>query len=569
MNRYRQETLLACAMLAVVAAPAGAAWVGVCPGSGEHAGTRILERLTMASGEALFVIAAESKPDSCTVTELPFASKNLLWGRLVGRNEAPALSRGALLSTPPGDAPYSPPQEIISLQAVEPPASAPPLGTDLIPELSATVFGAEDRAAVRQHAEGLTLECASGTRTAGMLLRSRRSAPLPAGAALSVDLQVHAEDRFTFGAADAKHERLGEPLAMGTLMPASTAPSFALPAELDAANWRFWVVGCPAVAARLHIRTLQLQPRTAAVAPLRSAWIWKPEAWLERPDETLKLLSGIGADTAFISVPLNASGQVSAPDALSRFITAATRQGKRIWAVAGDPRAVLPSERKAYIDRARAYAAYNRSVQLEARLSGLQLDIEPYLNPAYMIETEAWLAAYLDTISAIRAHAEVPIDVALPFWWSRLEFRGKLFLDQLAPHIEFVTIMNSNTANQRLMDAAMPFLEWSTRARKTVRVGLEAGPIPDESLHAFRPGNSGRLWIVPMERHTLVLMLDSPQANPSGTALTYSDSRQRPGSMTTFHRNLDALHRLLPELERAWQAWPSFGGIALHGFEPD
>ena len=216
-----------------------------------------------------------------------------------------------------------------------------------------------------------------------------------------------------------------------------------------------------------------------------------------------------------------------------------------------------------------AYAAYNRDAPAQARLSGLQLDIEPYLNSGYQLDTEEWLAAYLDTMSRVRAQAMMPLDVAVPFWWERQRFRNSLFLDHLGTQIDVVSVMNYRTERQQLIDLAEPFLEWGTRAKKTIRIGLEAGPIPDESLHVFHSSSRGDLWLMPLGDNNLLVSLDTTQANPAARVFTYSHSITRQGTNTTFHRNIGAMQKLLPELEKVWRAWPSFGGIALHGLDAD
>jgi len=571
MPRDRALLLLPAVFCVLLGAsvPASAAWIGTCHDLAGLDDIRVLDTYLTPTGRTQSVIAADAKPAGCTLTELPVAARSLRWGRIVSHSEAATLSRGVLLQTARGETHVSPPQEIIPMQSSPAAASFLPFATDLLPKLTATAFGIEGRAAAHQQIDGVTLECRAGQQPAGMLLRSRESAPLPAGAAFTVDLDIRASGNFRFGAADARHERLGEPLALGQLTPASTAARFAVPVELQSTAWQFWVVNCPAGSAQLDIRALRLEPKIGAPVPRRALWIWEPSAWLDKAEATLRLLAEQGADTAFITVPLSGNrSQVADAAALSRFILRATQLGMSIWAVAGDPRAVLPGEREVYAAMARAYAAYNRSVDAQARLAGLQLDIEPYLNRGYHIDTELWLTAYLDTIAAVRAQAAMPIDVAVPFWWGRQPYQDGLFLDRLGPLVEVVTIMNYRTERQQILDAAAPFLAWSAQSRKPVRIGLEAGPLPDESLHAFRPGASGTLWLVPHGSHTMMLLLDAESANPAGTTLAHSHSIQRSGSNTTFHQNIDALRRLLPELERTWRAWPTFGGIALHGFEP-
>lgn len=49
--------------------------------------------------------------------------------------------------------------------------------------------------------------------------------------------------------------------------------------------------------------------------------------------------------------------KVAEAGALEYFVKQASVRGVRVWAIAGDARAVLPAERAGYAERARAYAA--------------------------------------------------------------------------------------------------------------------------------------------------------------------------------------------------------------------
>lgn len=312
----------------------------------------------------------------------------------------------------------------------------------------------------------------------------------------------------------------------------------------------------------------RMSPAPVRATPGRALWVWQPEAWRVRPGELFGLLAANAADTVFVTVPVTADRtQVADPGALERFVTHASARDFRVWVVAGDARAVLPAERTGYAERARAYADYNRSVAAEARLSGLQLDIEPYLNPGYGIDIEGWLAAYLDTLAQVRAQAAMPLDVALPFWWGRQPYRGGMFLDHLTPLVDVVTVMNYRTDRRQLLDFAEPFLAWAARAQRSVRIGLETGPIPDEALRVYRGSREGELWLVPLQENVLVVLLDEPRVNPAGSAFAYSHTTPWRGNSITFRSHLPALRELLPQLEAAWSGWPSFAGVALHGLD--
>ncbi len=557
-------------MLLLLTAPSSAAWLGVCPGTPQQADIKILDTLLKPAGTTASIVAADNRLPDCEMTELPLTVEQLRWSKMLNRREADVLSGGIIIKSARGESHTTAPQEIVPLQDDKPAPASTPLATELLAHLQATVFGAEARATVKQDAAGIRLDCAPGNAPAGALLGSAVGLRLPAGAVLALTLATETKGTFRVGVADTQREKIGESLTLGTINPGMPEAAFALPSTLDNTAWRFWVLECPASAARLAVRSMRLEARFSGPLPHRALWVWQPSAWQTNISATTTLLTEHGADTLFITVPLTAGNTtVAEPAALERFVAHASALGIKVWAVAGDPRAVLPKERDQFAVMARAYAAYNSTAARRGRLSGLQLDIEPYLNSGYQLDTEDWLAAYLDTLSRVRTQAKMPLDVAVPFWWGRQRYRNGLFLDHLGAHVEVVSVMNYRTDRQQLIDLAEPFLDWGTRAKKTIRIGIEAGPIPDESLHVFRNSTRGDLWLVPLGANTLILSLDAAQANPAGSAYAYSHTINRQGSDTTFRGNIRAMQKLLPELEMIWRAWPSFGGIALHGLDAD
>lgn len=558
------------AILLLIAAPSNAAWLGVCPGTPQHAGIKVLDTLLKPGGSTAAVVSADKRIQDCDMVEIPVATDRLRWARIINRKEADALAHGIILKNARGETQAAAPHEIIPLRESPPAPTSIPISTELLPQLKGTVFGRENRAVLQKVSGNLHLECAPGQAPAGARLAGATTSRLPASAALTLKLGASAEGTFRIGAADAVREKLGESLPLGSISSGEHNAAFALPAALDKTTWRFWVVECPQSAAQLTIRSARLEGQTGRDLPQRALWVWEPSAWQNNAASTMTLLTGHGADTLFITVPLTPEREsVVEAAALERFISAASARGIKVWAVIGDPRAVLPGERDLLAKMARAYASYNRTTSPQARLSGLQLDIEPYLNSGYQLDTEAWLAAYLDTLSRVRAQAMMPLDAAVPFWWGHQRFRNDLFLDHLGAQIDVISVMNYRTERQQLIDLAEPFLDWGARAKKTIRIGLEAGPIPDESLHVYRTGSKGDLWLMPLGDNNLLVSLDAPQAHSSASVYAFSHSITRQGTNTTFHRNVSAMQKLLPELEKVWRAWPSFGGIALHGLDAD
>lgn len=311
-------------------------------------------------------------------------------------------------------------------------------------------------------------------------------------------------------------------------------------------------------------------PGTGNANMRRSLWAWQPDLWRERPDALFGLLERHGARLAFITVPVHAdTGTVETPQALSRFIEQATARDISVWAVIGDPAHVLPRERPHVTRMTRAYAAYNADAPSAGRLAGLQLDIEPYLNPGYDLDVEGWLSAYVETLRAIRETAGMPLDVAVPFWWGRQRYRNTTLLEQLTPLVDVVSVMNYRTDRKQVVDFARPFLDWGARLDRKVRLGLEAGPMPDEVMRTFRPAGSGTLWVINLQQQAVLLELGEARPNPSGETYRYSHTVPWRGTSSTFRGHVDELMRLVAALEQEWSRHPAFAGVALHGLDGD
>ncbi len=162
----------------------------------------------------------------------------------------------------------------------------------------------------------------------------------------------------------------------------------------------------------------------------------------------------------------------------------------------------------------------------------------------------------------------MPLELALPFWWATQSYAGSASLDRLAAYADSLAVMNYRTNPELIRTSAEPFLAWSTRFKRGVRIALEVGPIEDEQRRYYRRSDSGELWQITLPGHEVLLLLDAANANPAGPSFSFSRVSTVPGSRILFAGNSQAMFGLLPELEKLWSAWPGFSGIALHGVLP-
>ncbi|MBI4028669.1 MAG: hypothetical protein HY360_27065 [Verrucomicrobia bacterium] len=330
----------------------------------------------------------------------------------------------------------------------------------------------------------------------------------------------------------------------------------------------------PSASPPTHVAAQDDPPATAAAKPAgrlpaRSAWRWQPELWKKSPALFLERLQKHAVKTVYVTIPVQMeTGIVSDPQAVQDFIDMASAQGIRVWAVDGDPRAVLPSERPKFVRRAQAYAAYNREAKPSQRISGIQCDIEPYILAGYELDHKGWNSAYVKTISALKAGVpDMPLEAALPFWFAQEKTREDRLLEDLAGCVDGVVVMDYRTGPEEIRQFARPFLEWGQRRDCKVKIGLEGGPLGDEQRRHYQPAATGDLWLLPLGQYHAMVQLKHRLSNPRAKVFAHSNDSMFRASVLTFHDNPEKMRALLPSLEEFFQSWPCFDGMALHGLD--
>jgi hypothetical protein len=563
-------------------APAGlaaeAAWVQLCgPDAAQRptvSAVHAREYLQIDGDRRRLELSDRPDPD-CESLPIPTGLATVRWFGLIPEAKAMRLPRGVILQGLETDGRL----QISEVVVTDPPATRRnplPLRADLFGRLNPRAYGVEERAKANLAADSLQVNCNPGERPAGIVLRND-GARLPEAIDVSLTLDYAANATFGVGYADGADHPLDDPHLLGHLSDSPAADrithgaTFPLPSTGDRAPQNFerstfaLTLMCPDTGGSLSLSSLQLGISETDQSPPRSIWIWRPAEWLERSELLLEELEALSTPVVYVSVPMERD-QVAHPDALARFVGAASERGIRVWAVEGDPHAVLPQGQVTFVQRALALMRYNAGQPPGRRLSGVQYDIEPYLLADYALHTDAWLQAYVQTIAALDDVLQIPLEIAVPFWWSSVELDNRPLLRALAPHVQSLNVMNYRTDPEQLQQFAEPFLAWGVVHDVDVRIALEAGPIRDEQRWHYRADDEGTLWHLQLADEHLLLLLDAPAALEAGTGYRFVRQSQFPGNRLTFKDDRPRMDRLMVELESLWSAWPSFAGLALHEY---
>jgi len=541
------RTLLVTLPLLAMTIPAHAAWLHQCPAGTDGAPPRYVvdgrehapgcTSVALAAGaevEAVYPLAHGETPEDVIVL-----NGNVTDGRFaVSEHELPSTARGPARPQPM------------------------PLRENLLPSMDVRAFGAEER--VQAHLENghLRVTCRTGQRPAGAILTgpwfmTHANTMLAA----AYDAQGGA---FTWQVADAARQQSGDALDVGVLAAGEKTARLTLPASLDRAGWRQFVLLCPASAASIDVTALAQEPAAAPKAAPRATWVWRPGDWIDGGPALLDWAAGQGIRELFVTVPLTDGAAVRDPGQLAAFVRAARARGIVIYSVDGDPHMVLPGEAAAAVRRVRAYAAYNAGQPADARLRGAQFDVEPYLLPETVLAPGRRDAAYIDMARALKAAAGdgLRLEFVVPFWWGR----NPALLDALAPYADALAVMDYRTDRAQILDFAIPFLDWASAHGRQVRIALEAGAIEPEVQRRYVKTTSGPgdLQSVDVDGRQVLVLLRKPVAGADARMYRLAGTRTVDGSATTFHKDKPALLRQLPGLEQEFGLWDGFGGIAIH-----
>ena len=300
-------------------------------------------------------------------------------------------------------------------------------------------------------------------------------------------------------------------------------------------------------------------------APPRAAWFWSPAAWLETPEAIFQQAAAHRLGRVYITV-LVRDGSVAHGDALGDFIAAAHAHGVAVWAVLGDPAAVLPEQQPVLAALAAGLAGYNREAKTGRRLAGLKRDVEPYLLPGYQLQPAAWQQRYVETVQRVHEAAPgLPLDLAMPYWWGEPQHGGANLLDRLAPMVQGVTVMDYRTDFDEIVRFAQPFLDWGERSGRRISIAVERMPIGDEERRVYTRDVQGELWRTEIDGIPVLVLFDQPVEPTQGQVFRFSRSGRFRGETVSFSGDADRLSALLPRLEQVFGRWSGFAGIALHG----
>ena len=434
-------------------------------------------------------------------------------------------------------------------------------GSDILPLLDIRPFGLEERVDYSSSGEGLTMRCMPGRQPAGLVLGSG-SLHFPRG--LRSELIVSADTKGDIGISvvEAGADAPAEPMAMlGAGQAALTVPLARWSAEPQLHDL---VLTCPPSASAAVIRSIvigQEQP----VEPERAAgtWIWQPEVWGRGADAVAASARTTGLQRVYLQLRIE-DGIVAQSRALAALVERLGRDGVEVHAVEGDPAMAIEAGRENALARVAAIARYQADAPRQARLAGLQFDIEPYLLEAYSRDAGALWREWAESIGLLAQEWGAPLSVVVPFWMRGEDF-GLAALDSARSAISQVVVMAYRTAPEEVFVLSEPWLSWGSAHDLPIAIALENGWLPTELHQTYVRSKTGTLILSYRNGEGQVTLLSDHIREPDeGFAYALSHEVRVKASRISFMNNRRQLADARSRLSRLLGAWSSFDGLMLH-----
>lgn len=349
----------------------------------------------------------------------------------------------------------------------------------------ARVFGScQDRKPRSQ--DGIDLQ-----RAAGSGLRCGRRIPLHQ-AEIAVDLlsyetlriRGHATGRVVVALEDRAAGRREDNLPLATVTgPFDLTLSLKeIGRKLDLRSLTALVVSTEAAGA--HIVFDQIEAAQPSVRPARPAeigfWVWTYREAIRDPDALLATCRSQRCSRVLIQMPSQADD-----DALwrhyARLLMTLQEAGIAAFALDGYPEAIQEPHRLA--DKIQRLLALMKP----GGLSGIQLDIEPYLLPGFLQE-EAQLRRYIETIDALKdaIGGRVRLSMVIPFWLASPTLAGRPLAYAVMDRVDEVAVMSYRTDLDEVQDIAEDILRYGDLVGTRVWLAVETTPLPVEQHVVLR-----------------------------------------------------------------------------------
>lgn len=148
---------------------------------------------------------------------------------------------------------------------------------------------------------------------------------------------------------------------------------------------------------------------------LRATWLWQTTMIASEPDQILSFAKEQGVNLLYLKIDTTRKASY-----YQTFIRRAGEAGVKVHALGGQASWGLEQNRYKILALIDWVIAYNKSVADTEKISGIHLDIEPYVMPEWKTDQASILRQWMNNVEAYRERANqdptLEVGCDMPFW---------------------------------------------------------------------------------------------------------------------------------------------------------
>ncbi|ULA62264.1 MAG: hypothetical protein LZF86_10124 [Nitrospira sp.] len=346
-----------------------------------------------------------------------------------------------------------------------------------------------------------------------------------------------------------------------------TLPLKGIGRKLDLRSLTALVVS--AEAARAHIMFEQIevaQPSSEPAVPAQPAgvgfWVWTYREAIRDPQAVLATCWAQRCSRVLIQMP----SQTDDDELWHRYaglLATIQQAGVAALALDGYPEAIQePLKLAEKIERLLALVRPDG-------MSGVQLDIEPYLLPGFL-QDEAQLRRYIETIETLKniIGGRVRLSMVIPFWLASPTLAGRPLAYAVMDRVDEVAVMSYRTDLDDVQEIADDILRYGDLIGTRVWLAVETTPLPVEQHVVLRrePDSARADAMLDYDRRLLQWMPLAEGANRSTRREWFRIHHRftvRPERLTFAGRSRAEVSASVKRIVET-TSHPSFSGVIIH-----
>jgi len=255
---------------------------------------------------------------------------------------------------------------------------------------------------------------------------------------------------------------------------------------------------------------------SGTVSKARTTWLWHTALIQTNSSELLDFAKSQGVGILYLQISMKVDLA-----SYRSFIRLATEMGIEVHALNGAPDWALETNRPKLDAFMKWIRDYQQSAAPEEKLTGIHVDIEPYLLPIWKTDYAALVTQWQRNVDGLVGQASdlgLPLSAALPFWLDNYKVPDseQTLSSWMISRFDSVTLMSYRDSAKAVYDTAKTEFAEGESMNKKIYTGVETKP-------------------------------------------------SKEGNFITFYEEgIDVLNEQLVLLEQMGSSQSSFGGIAVH-----